>query len=339
MRLVENAKLLSLIKSKKYGELYEKLHYPSFQNNTSRNNIFVCYYMYDMLCSSCSVEKREKARQEIINLLNCLEEPYAKSALSYLLEDPNYSKLWLEDVFSNHKLCLFLAGDKEKYIKAFLEKVFEAEPIFKLYNSELTTDKERLFIKQNLIKVLNKNDFMILDFVRLQQKYNIEILKMQQIENIVISKGNPERMYNLMGYYGCNKRRMVLELGKIKDQGLQNMNFFLEAVKTYYPNILRSVSLGDITDQIMQYGLPFEMLNKFAGRTGIAIANVAAKEKSKELLKENPNNNDDKADIGQNFEQNIVFLDDTKPASREFSDDELKNNQYLKVMREFDAKK
>lgn len=339
MRLAENIKLLRLIKNKKYGELYEKLHYPSFQNNTSRNNLFVCYYMYDMLCASSSVEKREKARQETINLLNCLQEPYAKSALSYLLEDPNYSKLWLEDVLLNRNLCLVLAGDKEKYINAFLEKAFEVEPIVKLYNSELTTDKERLFIKQILIKVLNKNDFMILDFVRLQQEYNIEILKMQQIEDIVISKGNSERMYNLMGYYGCDKRRMVLELGKIKDQGLQNMNFFIEAVKTYYPNILRSVSFGDITDQIMQYGLPFEMLNKFAGQTGIAIAHVAAKEKSKELLKENPKNNDAKAYIGQNLEQNIVFLDDAKPALREFSDDELKNNQYLKVMREFDTKK
>ncbi len=214
--------------------------------NSDSGNLFVCYYMFDMLMTS----KKSIARKEINTLITCLSDYYVTFALDYLTENPCYNNLWLEEILTDSSLNAIISKNKQKYIKAYFDECSYVGSIINLYNSASSSKNDKEFIKEYLNEIIKDDSKKSLELARCQANSKIIIILPKVIEDIIIKHQNSSEIYSLMKLSKYNKKRLLRELGNLKDKSLGNKQIFLKAIVDYAPDALAKVQIGDFVGEV-----------------------------------------------------------------------------------------
>lgn len=241
--------ILKLIESKLYNEIEKKVSKANGATYNKIANTILRTEILEILSKHYYELEEDITIDEIINLLFCASPSYIPILLDDLVADKVFPNKHIDTILKNLKVAEALNGKKEKYIKAFMDSTSNIGKIIDLYNSRTTTESERKFIEENTRIWITKNPGALVSLI-LGKKFALKIFNIAELENMVINSKNSNAYEYLLQYPESNKNRLLVELGKIKDESAANKKVFLNTISNYTPEVLNKVSYGSYVREV-----------------------------------------------------------------------------------------
>lgn len=237
-------KIRYLMQFKKYDELRREIAY------SKKYNFLVIERIFEVLESNKeNIEKRTIIRRLIL----VLDDEFKTFAIDRLIRASGYNNFWLKDLLINKKIWDGIGEKQDEYLIHVVSDFVVppvAAAILDLYKSPYLTDEQRKLIQRKLLNHLEKNPHLAGSLGFYQQTAGIKIITTRYLEGIVISNSDAKGMYELMECDDSNKKKLLNELGKIKDLSGANKRFFLQASARYFPEELSEIPFGEVIYQL-----------------------------------------------------------------------------------------